>query len=136
MTYNADSPVIVIKSSCWNTFWWIFSALPLVLAAPYVICKAMCHLKINKNRDALPGKVILTPPLTKQKRSRIIDFSRHFTQVVVITGASSGLGEALAHSFYRAGCKVVLAARREEELERVRTDLLETHSVNTIIYNF
>lgn len=51
-------------------------------------------------------------------------------QVVVITGASSGLGEALAHNFYVAGCKVVLAARRREELERVRTDLLEIHSVS------
>lgn len=50
-------------------------------------------------------------------------------QVVVITGASSGLGEALAHSFYTSGCKVVLAARRKDELERVRNDLLETHSV-------
>lgn len=50
-------------------------------------------------------------------------------QVVVITGASSGLGEALAHSFYMAGCKVVLAARRKDELERVRNDLLEIHSV-------
>lgn len=49
---------------------------------------------------------------------------------MVITGASSGLGEALAHTFYMAGCKVVLAARRKEELERVRTDLLEMHSVN------
>lgn len=54
----------------------------------------------------------------------IIDF-----QVVVITGASSGLGEALAHTFYMSGCRVVLAARRKEELERVRTDLLEMHSV-------
>lgn len=48
---------------------------------------------------------------------------------MVITGASSGLGEALAHSFYTAGCKVVLAARRKDELERVRRDLLEIHSV-------
>lgn len=48
----------------------------------------------------------------------------------MITGASSGLGEALAHSFYTAGCKVVLAARRKDELERVRNDLLEIHSVN------
>lgn len=53
-------------------------------------------------------------------------------QVVVITGASSGLGEALAHNFYVAGCKVVLAARRREELERVRTDLLEIHSVSDV----
>lgn len=51
--------------------------------------------------------------------------------MVVITGASSGLGEALAHTFYRSGCKVVLAARRKEELDRVRTDLLEMHSVTT-----
>lgn len=51
--------------------------------------------------------------------------------MVVITGASSGLGEALAHSFYTSGCKVVLAARRKDELERVRNDLLEIPSVMT-----
>lgn len=51
-------------------------------------------------------------------------------KVVVITGASSGLGEALAHTFYIAGCRVVLCARRQEELERVRKDLLGVHSVS------
>lgn len=50
-------------------------------------------------------------------------------QVVLITGASSGLGEAMAHTFYLAGCKVVLAARRKEELERVRADLMEIQTV-------
>lgn len=59
---------------------------------------------ISDIRDSLPGKVVL------------------------ITGASSGLGEALSHVFYVAGCKVVLAARRKEELERVKKDLLETYS--------
>jgi NAD(P)-dependent dehydrogenase (short-subunit alcohol dehydrogenase family) len=49
---------------------------------------------------------------------------------VLITGASSGLGEALAHTFYRAGCQVVLAARREVELQRVREDLIRGHEVN------
>lgn len=48
-------------------------------------------------------------------------------KVVVITGASSGLGEALAHEFYKAGCQVVLCARRRAELDRVRTDLLRMH---------
>lgn len=57
-------------------------------------------------------------------------------QVVVITGASSGLGEALAHSFYTSGCKVVLAARRKDELERVRNDLLEIHPVSRICFIF
>jgi short-subunit dehydrogenase len=37
--------------------------------------------------------------------------------VVVVTGASSGLGEAIALRFARAGSRVVLAARRLERLE-------------------
>jgi len=46
------------------------------------------------------------------------------SKVVLITGASSGLGEALAHAFCKRGCKVILAARRLEELKRVQSDLL------------
>lgn len=48
----------------------------------------------------------------------------------MITGASSGIGEALAHVFYSAGCKVVLAARRENELERVCHNLMNLHLDN------
>jgi short-subunit dehydrogenase len=41
-------------------------------------------------------------------------------KVVWITGASSGIGEALAYAFSAAGEKVLLSARRTEELERVK----------------
>jgi len=41
-------------------------------------------------------------------------------QVVWITGASSGVGEGLAIAFAEAGARVVLSARRTDELERVR----------------
>ncbi|WP_214883189.1 MULTISPECIES: SDR family oxidoreductase [unclassified Exiguobacterium] len=38
---------------------------------------------------------------------------------VVITGASSGLGAALAHSFYESGYNVLLIGRNEERLKKI-----------------
>lgn len=42
------------------------------------------------------------------------------TPVVWITGASSGIGEALAYAYAKQNCKLILSARRQSELERVK----------------
>ncbi|MRX63688.1 SDR family oxidoreductase [Maribacter luteus] len=44
-------------------------------------------------------------------------------KVVVITGGSSGLGEATAHYLAEKGAKVVLGARRVEKLEKVASEI-------------
>lgn len=44
-------------------------------------------------------------------------------RVVLITGASRGLGVDMAHEFARRGSRLALAARSEDELEKVRLDV-------------
>jgi short-subunit dehydrogenase len=42
------------------------------------------------------------------------------TKVIWVTGASSGIGEALTYALVRRGARVIISARREEELRRVQ----------------
>lgn len=44
-------------------------------------------------------------------------------KVAIVTGASRGIGEAIARAFVAAGAKVVLAARKPESLEAVAASL-------------
>lgn len=44
-------------------------------------------------------------------------------KVIVITGASSGIGKALAYKFSSEGSKVVLGARNQEKLKKVADDI-------------
>uniref|UniRef100_A0A182JWG1 Dehydrogenase/reductase SDR family protein 7-like n=1 Tax=Anopheles christyi TaxID=43041 RepID=A0A182JWG1_9DIPT len=92
------------ERSAGSLYWWLWATLFLPIAIPGLVLKLLTMMKEQRNARNLNGKVVL------------------------ITGASSGLGEALAHCFFLAGCKVVLAARRKDELERVRKDLLELHA--------
>ncbi|CAH0558224.1 unnamed protein product [Brassicogethes aeneus] len=75
----------------------------MAVTLPWIVFKVFRAIYLQRSHNSLIGKI------------------------VVITGASSGLGEALAHAFYKRGCQVVLCARRRQELDRVRTELLQTH---------
>ena len=55
-------------------------------------------------------------------------------KIVFITGASSGIGEATAHSFAAAGARLLLCARRMDRLERLQADLLAAGAVAVHIF--
>ncbi len=53
-------------------------------------------------------------------------------KVVIITGASSGIGKACALAFANEGCKVMLAARDENKLSAVQRQILDHGGVAEI----
>jgi NADP-dependent 3-hydroxy acid dehydrogenase YdfG len=73
-----------------------------------------------------PGKPF--KPLIHRSYFKEFTMSHTFTpslagKVVVITGASSGLGEATARHLAARGAKLVLAARRTDKLQSLATEL-------------
>jgi len=44
-------------------------------------------------------------------------------QIAIVTGASRGIGEAIAMAFAEAGAKVVLSSRKQPDLERVAQEI-------------
>ncbi len=64
----------------------------------------------------------------------VLDLFRHDDRVVVVTGASSGLGVSFAHCFAEAGAHVVLGARRVDKLERVADSVRSIgNQVHTVV---
>jgi len=59
-------------------------------------------------------------------------YSNH---IVWITGASSGIGEAVTYAFAKEGAHVVISARRLDELERVKANCPDKSTVTIVPFD-
>lgn len=55
---------------------------------------------------------------------------------ILITGASSGIGKAMAYTFAEQGDNVIITGRRKDRLENIKSDLERKFNVQVHIYNF
>jgi NADP-dependent 3-hydroxy acid dehydrogenase YdfG len=55
-------------------------------------------------------------------------------QIVFITGASSGIGEACARAFAREGCALILSARRIDRVDHLANELRTAHGCRILTF--
>ncbi len=55
------------------------------------------------------------------------------TKTVLITGATSGIGEACAIKFAKANCNLIITGRRKERLQKLMASLKKEYKINVII---
>ncbi|CAH2065081.1 unnamed protein product, partial [Thlaspi arvense] len=77
-----------------------------------------------------PFYLLIKLVISLQKHLRFEDVAR---KVVLITGASSGIGEHLAYEYAKKGAYLALVARREDRLEIVAETSRQLGSGNVII---
>nr|CAG4645578.1 EOG090X07KM [Lynceus sp. MCZ IZ 141354] len=109
---KATSESVTLSSSpLTSKFYFIYNSLVTVTLLPLTIIIASIQLfsflyKYAFSRKSLEGKIVL------------------------LTGASSGLGEALAKALYQEGCRLILASRNTRALEKCRLKLLTLRREN------
>jgi 3-hydroxy acid dehydrogenase/malonic semialdehyde reductase len=57
-------------------------------------------------------------------------------RIIMVTGATSGFGKAIATRFAKEGYDIIITGRRKERLSELRKELLKSDSINVLDLNF
>jgi NADP-dependent 3-hydroxy acid dehydrogenase YdfG len=55
---------------------------------------------------------------------------------VIVTGASSGFGKAIATAFARSGDNLIITGRRRDRLDQLAAELKATHGIRVLVLDF
>jgi NAD(P)-dependent dehydrogenase (short-subunit alcohol dehydrogenase family) len=84
--------------------------------------------EITPLTGAAPGSAAARPTAPDRSRPTSRD-----NRVVVVTGASAGVGRAVAHAFAHRGCRLALLARDRDGLEATRRECLDLGGEATVV---
>ncbi|KAK3736827.1 hypothetical protein RRG08_000578 [Elysia crispata] len=105
----------------WSLFgglWSLFQVATVLVLLLTILCVAII---IRSDADIL---TILYERLGNKPESLA-------GKVVWVTGASAGIGEYLVYQLTQIGCKVIISARREEQLQKVKDACLASAKCQT-----
>ncbi|MGH6755514.1 MAG: SDR family NAD(P)-dependent oxidoreductase, partial [Bradyrhizobium sp.] len=93
-----------------------------------------CLIGFAQGRSAMSGSTNeVSPPGRSSPTVRSDNWRAKYGPWAVVTGASDGIGRAVAVGLAEAGLNLVLVARRRNELDVLAAELAQTHHIETRI---